>query len=83
MVPLLDKAAAEVATADYIIIIGTSMQVYPAAGLISYAKPNAHIYYIDPKPQLNHELRMAANVTVIEEKATVGVRKCYELMQEN
>ncbi len=80
MVPLLEQAAAEVATADYIIIIGTSMQVYPAAGLISYAKPNAHIYYIDPKPQLNHELRLAPNVTVIEEKATVGVKTCYELI---
>jgi len=78
MVPLLDRAAAEVATADYIIIIGTSMQVYPAAGLISYAKPNAQIFYIDPKPQLNHELTVASNVTVIEEKATVGVKICYK-----
>lgn len=80
MVPLLNTAAAEVATADYVIIIGTSMQVYPAAGLISFAKPNAQIFYIDPKPQLNHELRLASNVTVIEEKATVGVRACYEII---
>ena len=82
MVPLLDAAAMEVATADYIIIVGTSMQVYPAAGLVGYAKPNAHIYYIDPKPQLNYELRNAAHVTVIEEKASVGVKKCFLSLTE-
>jgi len=59
------------------------MQVYPAAGLISYAKPTAPIYYIDPKPQLNYELRNAKHVTVIEEKATVGVKKCFELISNH
>lgn len=81
MVPLLEKAAGEVATADIIIIIGTSMQVYPAAGLVSYAKPNAKIYYIDPHPQLNYELMHAAHVVVIEEVATKGVKQCIGMIE--
>lgn len=80
MVPLLEIAVAEVATADIIMIIGTSMQVYPAASLVSYAKPNAKIYYIDPKPQLNYELRHASQVTVIEDVATTGVKSCIEMI---
>lgn len=82
MVPMLEPAVAEVATADIIIIIGTSMQVYPAAGLVSYAKANTHIYYIDPKPQLNYELRHAKDVTVIEEVATKGVNTCFQLITD-
>lgn len=80
MVPMLEKAAAEVATADIIMIIGTSMQVYPAAGLVSYATPHTQIYYIDPKPQLNYELRHASHVTVIEDVATKGVMTCMNMM---
>jgi len=80
MVPMLEKAAAEVATADIIMIIGTSMQVYPAAGLVSYASARAKIYYIDPNPQLNYELRHAAHVTVIEDVATKGVMTCIDMM---
>ena len=53
-VPLLDPAAELVKQADIIIIIGTSMQVYPAAGLFEYAKSNAQIYYIDPNPSQPH-----------------------------
>jgi len=80
MVPMLEKAAAEVATADIILIIGTSMQVYPAAGLVSYAQAHAKIYYIDPKPLLNYELRHASKLTVIEEVATKGVKTCMEMI---
>jgi len=50
MVPLLDKAIAITKTADILIVIGTSMQVYPAASLIQYVKANTPIYFIDPKP---------------------------------
>lgn len=49
-VPAIADAAIYVEQADYIIVIGTSMQVYPAAGLIDYAKRNAKIFYIDPNP---------------------------------
>ena len=57
-VPLLENAAIIVNSADIIVIIGTSLQVYPAASLISYAH-NADIYYIDPKPK--NQLRTRAN----------------------
>ncbi len=73
MVPLMEKAAAITAQADKVIIIGTSMQVYPAAGLVAYAKPKAEIYYIDPNPSINYELSDRPHLQVIVEKATVGV----------
>ncbi len=49
-VPALDEAIAITQTADCLAIIGTSMQVYPAAGLLHYAKSSVPIFYIDPKP---------------------------------
>ena len=69
MVPLLDTAAALTAQADYILIVGTSMQVYPAASLINYAKPDAQIFFIDPKPNIQSQ----ANLKVYAEKASTGV----------
>ncbi|MBP6871857.1 MAG: NAD-dependent deacylase [Bacteroidales bacterium] len=48
-VPLIEDAAGIVQEADIVIIIGTSLQVYPAAGLIHYAFAGAPKYYIDPK----------------------------------
>ena len=49
-VPAIADAIDIVEEADYIIIVGTSMQVYPAAGLIEYAKRDTPIFYIDPNP---------------------------------
>jgi NAD-dependent deacetylase len=49
-VPAIEYAMDIVKEADYLIIIGTSMQVYPAAGLIDYARPTTPIFYIDPNP---------------------------------
>ena len=68
-VPLLEKAAFYTSQADFVLIIGTSMQVYPAAGLIDYAKDDAHIYFIDPNPSISS----GRNLTVLSEKATTGV----------
>jgi NAD-dependent deacetylase len=42
--------------ADILIIIGTSLQVYPAAGLMNFAKPSIPVYYIDPKPAEIYDL---------------------------
>ena len=70
-VPLLSEAAQITATADILIIIGTSMQVYPAASLLYYAKPQIPIYFIDPKPSIN-ELDFD-NLTIIEATAAKGV----------
>lgn len=48
-VPKFEEAVNEAATADIFVIIGTSMQVYPAAGLIRYIRPDTQVYLIDPK----------------------------------
>ena len=49
-VPLYQKAQEIVKNSDILIVIGTSLQVYPAAGLINYTRENILIYYIDPNP---------------------------------
>ncbi|HEY9168858.1 MAG TPA: NAD-dependent deacylase [Lutibacter sp.] len=72
-VPMFDKALEITTEADILIIVGTSMQVYPAAHLINYAKPTVSIYFIDPKPTIQQNLY--SNLTVLEEKASVGVAK--------
>lgn len=77
-VPMLQHAAAITTQADIVIIIGTSMQVYPAAGLVGFAPPFAEVFYIDPKPSINYELSTSRNLTVVEEKATTGVRKIVD-----
>jgi NAD-dependent deacetylase len=55
-VPLIEKAIEIVETADILIIIGTSLQVYPAAGLMNYVNQNVPVYYIDPKPATIYDL---------------------------
>jgi len=70
-VPLLMKAAQLTNEADIILIIGTSMQVYPAASLINYAKKEMPIYFIDPRPNLDNI--SIPNIQVIPKPATIGV----------
>jgi NAD-dependent deacetylase len=82
MVPMLDAAAKELSNADIVIIIGTSMQVYPAAGLVAYAPPYAQIIYIDPKPTISQELKVAENLIVIEATATQGVPRVVKELCE-
>ncbi|MDO9593694.1 MAG: NAD-dependent deacylase [Lutibacter sp.] len=72
-VPLFDEALEITSDADILIIIGTSMQVYPAAHLINCAKPEIPIYFIDPKPFIQQN--QYSNLTVLAEKASVGVVK--------
>lgn len=75
-VPLMECAARVVAEADILLIIGTSMQVYPAAGLIHYSQPTTPIYYIDANPAA---IRNVINpLTVIAENATSGVLKVFD-----
>ena len=49
-VPMIEPAIEEVEKADILVVIGTSLNVYPAAGLLNYANANCKIYLIDPKP---------------------------------
>jgi len=78
-VPLLDVAIETTLKADVLIVVGTSMQVYPAANLINYTKPAVPIYFIDPKPTISRN--NYSNLTVIAENASTGVAKVVtELM---
>ncbi|MCB9080864.1 MAG: NAD-dependent deacylase [Lewinellaceae bacterium] len=78
VVPNMYPASALLETADRVIIIGTSMQVYPAASLIGYAPAGCPVHYIDPQPSLNWELQQSTRLEVIPEKATIGVRNLVD-----
>ena len=74
-VPRLTDAIAEVEQADIFVIIGSSLNVYPAAGLVHYVPAGAPIYLIDPK-----EVQVPAHraVEVIQEVASVGCQRLRE-----
>lgn len=73
-VPLFPLALEITEKADLILIVGTSMQVYPAAALVDYARTDAEIYFIDPKPFIRHR----PGITIIAQKASVGVPQLVE-----
>lgn len=77
-VPMMDRAMEITDKADILIIIGTSMQVYPAAGLIHYAPEGIPIYFIDPKPAIEPK----KNLKVIAEKASIGVPQVVDQLLE-
>ncbi len=83
MVPMLTVAAQFTSAADIVMVIGTSMQVYPAASLVGYAPTNAAVYYIDPRPSVNYELSKSNHLKVIAENATIGVRKVVDDLIHN
>lgn len=78
MVPMLEKAVETTKKADILVIIGTSMQVYPAASLVNYVKPNTPIYFIDPKPAISES--SFNNLTIIKDVAGSGTDKLIELL---
>ncbi len=69
-VPLLEKAVEITLQADILVIIGTSMQVYPAASLVDYVTSNTPIYFIDPNPAVNKNA--FNNLTIIKDVASTG-----------
>ncbi len=73
-VPMIEKAAAVMATADIVIVIGTSLQVYPAAGLLDYIQDNALIYVIDKviPPIAKYK------INAIEKVATEGMQILFD-----
>jgi NAD-dependent deacetylase len=66
-----------VSEADGLVIVGTSMQVYPAAGLIHYVRRGIPVYLIDPA-----EVHVAGSVSVIREKAGKGLAILREKLAE-
>lgn len=73
-VPMIDTAVDVCMTADILLIIGTSMQVYPAASLMHYVPEHTPTFFIDPKPAIESK----HNLTVIAETATVGIKRFIE-----
>ena len=76
-VPMMDRAVEIAGAADIFLVLGTSMQVYPAASLINFVPKQAKKYLIDPQ---GTSLRLPDDVTVIQETATVGMRKLEEIL---
>jgi len=76
-VPKIEEAITLVEKADILLIVGSSLQVYPAAGLYGYARADCPIYVIDPKPVPLHDPR----VTFIQDVATRGMEKFIEAIK--
>ncbi|MEQ8526139.1 NAD-dependent deacylase [Gracilimonas sp.] len=79
MVPMIEPAAIEVSTADILIVVGTSLVVYPAAGLIDYAKPSIPKFIIDPS---NPQLYDFDEWTHFKENAGSGVQKLADKLKK-
>ncbi|HLF33332.1 MAG TPA: NAD-dependent deacylase [Cyclobacteriaceae bacterium] len=77
MVPMMDRAIHEISSADIVIVVGTSLVVYPAAGLVDYISSEAPVFIVDPKIP---KLRQYANFQFFEEKATTGLEKLKTLL---
>lgn len=77
-VPMMDKAVDLTSVADILLIIGTSLQVYPAAGLMRYAPQGIPTWYIDPEPAIED----LQGVNIIAEKASVGVPQVVSQLLE-
>ena len=77
MVPEIENAIDEVLTADILIIIGTSMQVYPAASLKDYAQQNIPIIYIDPS-----DTYINSSITHIKKKATQSLEELKIILKD-
>ncbi|HTO14869.1 MAG TPA: NAD-dependent deacylase [Edaphocola sp.] len=77
-VPMIETVLPFVEKADIFIVIGTSLQVYPAAGLLDYVTPNIPIYVVDKKiPNLSKN----RNITLIEAPATKGIDLLIEKLK--
>jgi len=76
-VPMMESAIEIAGAADIFLVLGTSMQVYPAASLIHYVPKGAKKYLIDPHIP---DFKLQKDVTVIQETATVGMKKLEEIL---
>ena len=76
-VPEIETAVDYVEKADIFVIIGTSMNVYPAAGLLNYVPRTAEVYLIDPKPVDTHSIRQ---IHIIQKGASEGVKELKKLL---
>jgi len=78
-VPMLEEARKEIEKSDIFIVIGTSLQVYPAAGLIHYAPEGALKFLIDPNAG---ELSVPKGFICIQQEATYGIQTAINMIKE-
>ncbi|MCU0340719.1 MAG: NAD-dependent deacylase [Spirosomaceae bacterium] len=77
-VPMMEPALALTEEADIFVVVGTSLVVYPAAGLVYYVRPRVPIFVVDPNtPDIDGSVK---NVTFITEKATTGMKRLKETL---
>lgn len=79
VVPMIEPATVLSSEADIFIVIGTSLNVYPAAGLVHYIKPGTPVFLIDPNAQMPGGVQ---NLTVFREFAGTGVPKLVKLLMD-
>ena len=79
-VPNIELAMEWVHDADIFVVVGTSLVVYPAAGLIQCVRPGVPVYYIDPNPA--QSAKMLPDVHIIQAPATEGMRKLKEILEK-
>jgi NAD-dependent deacetylase len=77
MVPMMDVAARETMKADIYLVVGTSLVVYPAAGLLDYAGSEIPKFIVDPNMP---EVSKRPNLYLIEEKASTGMQKVRDVL---
>lgn len=75
-VPMMEQAIRITEKADILAVVGTSLNVYPAAGLLNYVKPNIPVFLIDP-----NDVHCYRKVTIIKEKASTGVTRLAEILK--
>ena len=78
-VPAIEEAAVKSAAADIFFIVGTSLSVYPAAGLLGYVPKQVPVFLIDSKPTV----RSSEHVQVFAEPAGTGIPMCIEHLQRS
>jgi len=74
-VPMIEKAIPLMLKADIVIVIGTSLQVYPAAGLLDFTSSSAKVFNIDPNCVMDYR---DDNLTIIKQKASIGVTQLVD-----
>lgn len=77
-VPKIETAAEVIARTDILVIVGTSLNVYPAAGLLHYAPRHAEVYLIDPNPVQVHSMHP---IHVIAKGAVAGMKELCEILR--
>ncbi|TPE45827.1 SIR2 family NAD-dependent protein deacylase [Pontibacter mangrovi] len=78
-VPMMEKAIEETLQAEIFLVVGTSLVVYPAAGLVDFVEADVPVFVIDPNLP---SMRKRPNLHLYEEKASTGMQKVAALLRE-